>query len=95
MFVIEFRVIDKEVEAILRDGLGTIIKEKGMERLAFRLFDTLHLLVDRADSEVYRRFRSIAIEEGKEFEEAFRDATKEDQVAVQDIASAFFTVGPC
>ena len=94
MFTVQYRIIEKEIETILKDGLRKIIREKGQERLAFRLFDTLRLLVDRMDLEMYRIFGMIAIQKGKEFEEAFLDVMKEDQVIVQDIASAFFTVFP-
>jgi hypothetical protein len=54
--------------------------------------DTLSILLDRIDLETYRIFKKIAIEEGKEFEEAFMDMSKDDQVIVKDIASAFFSV---
>ena len=81
-----------EIESILRNGLEKIIKERGLEKLAFQLFDTLRILVDRADLETFRVFRTIAIEEGKEFEETFADASKEDQLAAQEVSKSFFEV---
>ena len=75
-------------------GLARIIKEKGLERLEYRLYDVLSSLVKRIDLETYGLFRAIMLTEGKELEEAASDASREDQGAVQDLAKDFFAVLP-
>lgn len=73
-------------------GLARIIKEKGLERLEYRLYDVLSNLVKRIDLETYGVFRAIMLTEGKELEEAVSGASREDQGAVQDLAKDFFAV---
>jgi len=81
-----------EIEVILRKGLTRIITEKGLERFAFRLYHALGDIIKRIDFETYRLFRAVILTEGKEWEEAVADASREDQVAVQDLAKDFFEV---
>jgi hypothetical protein len=73
-------------------GLARIVKEKGLERLEYRLYDVLSNLVKRIDLETYGVFRAIMLTEGKELEEAVSGASREDQRAVQDLAKDFFAV---
>jgi len=91
-FVISYRLIEKEIETILRKRLKDIIRQKGEERLAFRLYDVLPDIVKRVDTETYGLFRAIVLNEGNEWEEAFSDASQEDRLTVKDIASQFFDI---
>jgi len=72
--------------------LAQIIKDKGLERLAYRLYDVLGSLVKRIDLETYGVFKAIMLTEGKEWEEAVSDAPRDDQAAVRDLAQEFFEV---
>ena len=74
--------------------MARIIKEKGLERLAYRLYDVLGSVVKKIDLETYGLFRTIMLTEGKEWEEAVSHASREDQAAVRDLAKEFFEVFP-
>lgn len=69
-----------------------IIKEKGLEKLACRLYDVLGNILKRIDLETYGLFKIIRLKEGKELEAAVSDTSQEDQVAVQDLGKQFFEV---
>jgi hypothetical protein len=72
--------------------LKDIIQQKGVEGLAFRLYDVLPDIVKKVDTETYGLFRAIVLNEGNEWEEAFSDASQENRLTVRDIASQFFDV---
>jgi len=72
--------------------LTSIINNKGLEKLAFRLYDVLGKIVKRVDLEMYGLFRTIVLKEGNEWEKAVSDTSKDDQTAVQDLAKHFFEV---
>ena len=76
----------------MRKRLKDIIRQKGEERLAFRLYDVLPDIVKRVDTETYGLFRAIVLNEGNEWEEAFSDASQEDRLTIKDMASQFFDV---
>jgi hypothetical protein len=81
-----------EIETILRSCLDKIIKEKKLERIAFRVHEVLRDIVKRVDLETYSLFKAIILKEGKEWEESFADSAQEDQLAVRDVAAQFFEV---
>jgi hypothetical protein len=72
--------------------LTRLIKEKELERFAYQLYNVLGSLVKRIDLETYNLFKTIMLAEGKEWEEAVSNASREDQAAVQDLAKDFFEV---
>ena len=65
-----------------------------MERLAFPLHEALGNVVKRVDLEIYGTFRAITLKEGKELEDNVSGAAKEDQLAINEMASQFFEVRP-
>lgn len=81
-----------EIETILRRYLDRIIKEKGLEKISFRVHEVLYDIVKRVDLETYGSFRTIILKEGKEWDEAFSDSAQEDLLAVKDLAAQFFEV---
>jgi len=82
----------REIEAILRKRLDNIIQQKGLERLAYRVYDVLPDLVKRVDPETYGLFRTIMLSEGNEWDVAFSDASPDDRLAVKDVATQIFEV---
>jgi hypothetical protein len=72
--------------------LNKVIKEMGMERLAYRLFDAIQALVKRVDLQNYAMFRAIMLKEGEEWDDIFADAGPDDRRDVYNVATAFFKV---
>jgi len=83
-------MIEKEIATILQKGLKKILKEKELERFAFRLSEAVDGLVKRVDLDTYGTFRSIILPQGREFEDCLSDATLEEQPEIQDLAKKFF-----
>jgi hypothetical protein len=81
-----------EITTILQNGLRKMVKEKGLERFAFRLSEVVDGLVRRVDLDTYGTFRAIMLTEGKEFEESLSDAAPEEQPEIQGLATKFFEV---
>jgi len=81
-----------EIEFILKKGLDTMIKQKALEKFAFRLYDVLVDVLKRVDLEIYGQFKAIMLKEGKEWDEAFSDVSQEDRLAIQSLATEFFEV---
>lgn len=80
-----------ELAYILRGGLDKIIKEYGVERLAFRFYDGIPEMVKRVDLENYRTFNSIMLE-GVQWTSAFSDLSQDDQTVAGNVATRFSAV---
>jgi hypothetical protein len=72
--------------------LDKVIKEMGMERLAYRLFDGIQGVVKRVDLQTYALFRAIMLKEGEDWDDIFADAGQDDRLDVYSVATAFFEV---
>lgn len=81
-----------EIEAILRNSLKRLIEEKGVEKFAYRLFNTVGALVKRVDLETYGTFSAIVLNEGPELEDSFCNVSTEDKPSLRELAANFFEV---
>lgn len=92
-FVVAYRMVEKEINAVFQKVLARILCEKGLERLAYRLSEAVSGLVKNADLENYRLFNVIMLKDENEWiEREFSDLSQEDQLAVQEVAGEFLRV---
>jgi hypothetical protein len=80
-----------EIETILRNGLTRLISEKGLEKFAARVFESLSALVKRVDLETYGTFSAIMLDEGPELQD-FSDVSLEDKSSLRELADQFYSV---
>jgi hypothetical protein len=83
-----------EIETILRRGFDRIIKELGMERLAFPLHDWIYTMAKKVDLQNYTMFKAITLKEGSELVGALAGASPEDQEVFREIAERCSLVHP-
>ena len=78
---------------ILRKKLESIIKNRDLQKFAFRLYGLLADMVKCVDMETYRLFTTINLKMSKDWDTTFfNDVSKEDQIIVREAGNEFSEV---
>lgn len=81
-----------EIVRILKKGLDSIIQERNLQRLAYRLHDILLEIANTVDFQVFGDFGTILMAEMKDWGEKISDLSPVDQAEARDLIKDFYQV---